>query len=78
MNATIHTFPNQGDSAHLPSLGEMCHALRENYYKLDEIDRDFYLLIAHVNRLWEHMKPETIIECRAMAWSMLNRYKLAV
>lgn len=78
MNTTIHTFPNQGDSPHLPSLGEMCHALRENFYKLDDIDKDFFSLIGHVNRMGEKAKIETVMERRSIAWSMLNRYSLKV
>lgn len=74
MNAAILPFPSQGDSSNLPSLTEMFIALRKNFALLDEIDRDAFAFIAGVMMLGDRVKIETIMECRAMAWSMLNRY----
>lgn len=78
MNATIHQFPSQGGSSHLPSLTEMFIALRNNYALLDDIDRDIYAFIAGVRMQGDRAIIETVEECRAMAWSMLNRYSIRV
>lgn len=78
MNATIHKFPSQGDSSALPSLTEMFIALRNNYSLLDDIDRDTYAFIAGVRMQGDRAIIETVEECRAMAWSMLNRNRISV
>lgn len=78
MNAAILPFPSQGDSSDLPSLTEMFIALRNNYALLDEIDRDVFEFIAGVRMQGDMAIIETITECRAMAWSMLNRYSIRV
>lgn len=74
MNATIHPFPPQGDSADLPSLEEMFNAIRNNYVLLDEIDRDFFYHIDHVYRLGDNAKIESITDSRSIAWAIMNRY----
>lgn len=76
MNAAILPFPSQGDSSDLPSLDEMLIALRKNYALLDEIDRDVFAFIAGVRMQGDRAIIETIMECRAMAWSMCNRYSI--
>lgn len=78
MNAAIYPFPSQGDSSDLPSLTEMFIALRDNYSLLDDIDRDIYAFIAGVRMQGDRAFIETIMECRAIAWSMLNRYGIVV
>lgn len=78
MNATIHPFPPQGDSPDLPSLEEMYSALIEVESNMDDIDRDFLLIIRRVFYMGDKAKIETIIECRAIAWSMLNRYGISL
>lgn len=78
MNATIHPFPPQGDSPDLPSLEEMCDSLGKNYTKLDDVDREFFHIVNLVFRMGDRAKIETIIECRAIAWSMMNRYGITV
>lgn len=78
MNAAILPFPSQGDSSALPSLTEMFIALRNNYHLLDENDRNNYAFIAGVRMQGDRAIIETIMECRAMAWSMLNRNSIRV
>lgn len=78
MNAAILHFPSQGDSSNLPSLTEMFIALRNNYHLLDEIDRDAYAFIAGTRMKGERATIEAVEECRAMAWSMLNRIGVRV
>jgi len=60
----------------MPSLEEMCATLRKNYAVLDETDRRFLFLITQVSIHGDKAKIETVMECRAIAWSMLNRYSL--
>ena len=59
-----------------PSLEEMCATLRKNYAVLDETDRSFLFLITKVSNQGDKAKIETVMECLAIAWSMLNRYRL--
>ena len=58
------------------SLEEMCATLRKNYAVLDETDRSFLFLITRVCNMGNRAKIETVMGCRAFAWSMLGRYKL--
>lgn len=78
MNTNILPFPPQGDSPSLPSLQEMYDVLRRNFAKLDEIDRDAYSLFGHVVRLGDKAQVECVMECRSMAWSMMNRNELTL
>ncbi|MHB0978429.1 MAG: hypothetical protein ACYC1K_03470 [Minisyncoccota bacterium] len=78
MNATIHKFPTKGDSSALPSLTEMFIAIRKNYHLLDEIDRDAYAFIAGTRMKGDMATIEAVEGSWAMAWSMLNRYGIAV
>lgn len=73
MNATILPFPTQGDSPDLPSPEEMCYALKSKYSSMDDVDRDFFHIINAACRMGDRAKIETIIECRAIAWSMIRR-----
>lgn len=59
-----------------PSLQEMCAVLRKNYAVLDETDRSFLFLITRVCNMGNRAKIETVMGCRAFAWSMLGRYGL--
>lgn len=77
MNTTILPFPSQGDSSDLPSLTEMHMALCRNYDLLDEIDRDAYAFIVSVRMQGDRAIIETVNECRAIDWSMLNRYRIS-
>ena len=76
MTATIIklNIPSRGASSDLPSLEELCDTLKRHYVKLDEVDRNFFALIYRVMKSGPKAKIETIIECRAIAWSMVNRY----
>lgn len=65
-----------GYSEDLPSLADMVLTLKRNYAVLDEVDRNFLGVICTVANAGHKAKIETIIECRSMAWSMMNRYGL--
>lgn len=80
MTATVLAFPDRrrGSSADLPSLADMCAILRKNYTVLDDVDRSFFALIYRVMQAGDKAKIETVIECRAIAWSMCNRYGLGL
>ena len=67
---------NSGVMDAMPSLEEMCATLRKNYAVLDETDRSFLFLITRVCNMGNRAKIETVMGCRAFAWSMLGRYKL--
>jgi hypothetical protein len=75
MTATLYKLklPDRGASSDLPSLEELCDTLKRHYTKLDEVDRNFFALIYRVMKAGPKAKIETVIECRAIAWSMVNR-----
>ena len=71
-SASIQNTENLG-----PSLEEMCATIRRNYAVLDETDRSFLFLITRVCNMGDMAKIETVMGCRAFAWSMLGRYGLS-
>lgn len=66
--------PNpSGAEPWMPSLEEMCTALRKNFSKLDQGDRVLYCKADYTCWLGDRAEIDSIIECRAIAWSMMAR-----